>query len=60
MRSLRRGAFALALIVGMALPTRAETLVEKVNEARTYLYFKVAELINVSAVACYRRDDFLP
>ena len=39
----RRGALLLALLAGLAGPARAETLVEKVYETRTYLYFKVAD-----------------
>ena len=43
MRLLRRGAFALLFTVGLALPVHAETLVERINETRTHLYFKVAD-----------------
>ena len=39
----RRGALLLALLAGLAWPAGAETLVEKVYETRTYLYFKVAD-----------------
>jgi hypothetical protein len=43
--SLRRRAMmgVLLLLVGTSSPTRAETLVEVVNETRTYLYFKVGD-----------------
>lgn len=42
----RMARLALAILTSwhlMAVPAAAETLVEKVNERRTYLYFKVAE-----------------
>jgi hypothetical protein len=39
---LRRGLLALVLLLA-ALPSRAETLVEKVHESRTYLYFTLAD-----------------
>ena len=36
---------ALLLVLGSSLPAGAETLVEKVNETRTYLYFKIADAL---------------
>jgi hypothetical protein len=52
---LRRAAIALALVVGAAVAARAETLVEKVNETRTYLYFKVADTLARELLAASRR-----
>ena len=40
---LRRCALALLLMLGAVGGSRAETLVEKVQESRTYLYFKIAD-----------------
>ncbi|MFL5336774.1 MAG: hypothetical protein ACJ8H8_27265 [Geminicoccaceae bacterium] len=40
---LRRAAVVLLLVMGTSVPAMAETLVEKVNETRTYLYFRVAD-----------------
>jgi hypothetical protein len=39
----RRLLLVLALVLGLAPAARAESLVEKVFETRTYLYFKIAE-----------------
>ena len=39
-----------ALLLGVVRPARAETLVENVNETRTYLYFKVADALAQSAL----------
>ena len=45
MTMLRRTAVGILLLAGMSLPARAETLVEIVNETRTYLYFKAADAL---------------
>ena len=41
----RRTVIALLLVLGACLPARAETLVEKVNETRTYLYFRIDDAL---------------
>ena len=42
---LRRTVMALLLLAGVGLPARAETLVEKVWETRTYLYFRIDDAL---------------
>ena len=42
---LRRTVMALLLLAGVGLPARAETLVEKVWETRTYLYFRIDDTL---------------
>ena len=46
----RRTLVGMLLLVGTTLPARAETLVEVVNETRTYLYFKVSVALARSAL----------
>ena len=42
---VRRTVIALLLVLGACLPARAETLVEKINETRTYLYFRIDDAL---------------